>query len=231
MRPPAIMPPMYHRRPTPGNREILYFLLATLILLAMAGFILGGIAKAGFPPASMVGSPFNMKNDQIVGGVATSGTLFGGKESMVLTAGKMILNSMAEPPGTNPAATQPAEQAPGTVSAPQARNLRLWVEDFFQHNYRDITDRKTLAWGEPKTTVLGNLSVGYKFDAVIWNKDILTMNQVFTFTSQGEFVSVKDVEGFPVKSFSPSRPVVSSLRSKISNHRHPNRAGNCSSWS
>ena len=277
MRPPSIIAPTHHGRAMGGNHELLYFLLATLILLAMAGFILGSLAQADFPPASMAGPwkgdsviyvnwtvqrhlpvsitiaadasvsgtigdahlanghlsvnrgpvgralnlatdfiitgdlqdpiiaaegisrdrvfvPFDMKNGQLVGGVATSGALFGGKASMVLTAGRMVLNSMAEPPTTNPATTQPAEQSRGAVSPLQKRNLQLWVEDFFHHNYRDITDRKTLEWGEPEFTVLGNLSIRYKFDAVIWNKDIFTMNKAFTFTPDGEFVGVRDVQ-------------------------------------
>jgi beta-lactamase regulating signal transducer with metallopeptidase domain len=94
---------------------------------------------------------------------------------------------------------QAAPAGGGAAPKESAAKLHQWVEDFFHHNYRDITDRKTLEWGEPTTTALGNLSIRYKFDAVIWDKEILTMNQVFTFTPDGKFVSVKDVEGFPLK--------------------------------
>ena len=112
-------------------------------------------------------------------------------------------------PATQPAAGQaPAltgGHAPGETGAPpttlpsMAEKLRTWVEDFFRHNYRDITDRKTLEWGEPQLTPLGNWSIRYKFDAVIWEKDILTMNQVFTFTPEGKYLSAENVDGFPVK--------------------------------
>ncbi|MGD0387486.1 MAG: M56 family metallopeptidase [Tepidisphaeraceae bacterium] len=101
--------------------------------------------------------------------------------------------------GAPDSATEPAVQAGGAAPEGAVGKLHRWVEDFFKHNYRDITSRKTLEWGEPQTTNGGNLSIRYKFDAVIWDKDILTMNQVFTFTSEGKFVSVKDVEGFPLK--------------------------------
>ena len=100
-------------------------------------------------------------------------------------------------PSSAPA--RPPRPLAARVSSETAGKLRQWVEDFFHHNYRDITDRKTLEWGEPETTALGNLSIRYKFDAVIWGKDILTMNQVFIFTPDGNFVSVKNVDGFPVK--------------------------------
>lgn len=39
----------------------------------------------------------------------------------------------------------------------------------------------------------------YKYNATIWDKDVQIMNQVFTFAPKGEFVSVKNVEGFPQK--------------------------------
>jgi tRNA A-37 threonylcarbamoyl transferase component Bud32 len=66
------------------------------------------------------------------------------------------------------------------------------VEDFFAHNYRDITKRDTLEWGEVNTGANGNLSIRYKYRATIWDKDIITNNEVFTFDPQGAFVSVRD---------------------------------------
>lgn len=71
------------------------------------------------------------------------------------------------------------------------------VEDFFKKNFVDITSRKTLEWGEPTKDAKGNTSIRYKYAAQIWDKELKVMNQVFTFDSKGEFVSVKDVEGFP----------------------------------
>jgi hypothetical protein len=74
------------------------------------------------------------------------------------------------------------------------------VEDFFQHNWRDITARKTLEWGDVQTDDEGNRSIRYKFEATIWDRDVLIMNKVFTFTPGGAFVRVEDVEGFPRES-------------------------------
>jgi hypothetical protein len=73
------------------------------------------------------------------------------------------------------------------------------VEDFFRNNFRDITSRETIDWGEVTKTENGNSSIRYKYHATIWNKDTKIMNQVFTFDAKGQFVSVKDVDGFPKK--------------------------------
>ena len=37
----------------------------------------------------------------------------------------------------------------------------------------------------------GNVSIRYKYRAKIWGRTTITIDQVFTFNSQGEFVSVK----------------------------------------
>ncbi len=68
------------------------------------------------------------------------------------------------------------------------------VEDFFHHNWRDITAHKTIEWGEPTKEANGNRSIRYKFRATIWYSDTKIMNRVFTFNPQGEFVSVKDAK-------------------------------------
>jgi len=73
------------------------------------------------------------------------------------------------------------------------------VEGFFLHNYRDITARKSLEWGDVETDPHGNRSIRYKFNATIWDKDVLVMNKVFTFDAKGKFSGVKDVEGYPRK--------------------------------
>ena len=66
------------------------------------------------------------------------------------------------------------------------------VEDFFSNNYRDITARETIEWGDVEKLPGGNASIRYKFNATIWDKDKKVMEQVFTFNPKGEFVSVKD---------------------------------------
>lgn len=72
-----------------------------------------------------------------------------------------------------------------------------WVEKFFSENYRDITARKTLEWGQPETTPAGNLSIRYKYLATIWNKDQVVIDQRFTFTPEGKYVSAETIEKGP----------------------------------
>ncbi|MBX7256029.1 MAG: M56 family metallopeptidase [Candidatus Hydrogenedentes bacterium] len=71
------------------------------------------------------------------------------------------------------------------------------VEDFFLHNFRDVTSRKSLEWGDVTADDKGNSSIRYKYQASIWDKQTKIMNQVFTFDAKGEFVAVKDEKGFP----------------------------------
>lgn len=73
------------------------------------------------------------------------------------------------------------------------------VEDFFKHNYRDITARKTIEWGWPTTDENGNLSIRYKYEATIWGRDKIIENKVFTFDKDGKYLSAKSLEGFPEK--------------------------------
>ncbi|MHC4781773.1 MAG: HEAT repeat domain-containing protein [Planctomycetota bacterium] len=76
--------------------------------------------------------------------------------------------------------------------APEDRIHKL-VETFFKNNYRDITSRKTLEWGEPITDENGNVSIRYKYEATIWDKDKVVNNEIFTYDKNGKFVSVEDV--------------------------------------
>ena len=71
--------------------------------------------------------------------------------------------------------------------------MKALVENFFVHNYRDITARDTIEWGQASTDDKGNSSIRYQYRAKIWDKDTMTNNQVFTFDPQDKFVSVKDV--------------------------------------
>ena len=71
--------------------------------------------------------------------------------------------------------------------------MQKLVEYFFSRNYRDITARKTLDWGKAGTDKDGNRFIRYKYEATIWDKDVIVQNKVFTFTPAGEYVSVKDV--------------------------------------
>ena len=56
---------------------------------------------------------------------------------------------------------------------------------------RDITARKTVAWGEPSVDDKGNVSISYKYEATIWDKDKKIIEDLFTFDKDGNYVSVK----------------------------------------
>ncbi|MDO8886174.1 M56 family metallopeptidase, partial [Candidatus Oleimmundimicrobium sp.] len=75
----------------------------------------------------------------------------------------------------------------------KTQQLQQLVEDFFKHNYRDITARKTIEWGEPEVDAQGNMSIRYKYEATIWDKDKIIENKVWTFDKLGKFVSVKNI--------------------------------------
>ncbi len=85
--------------------------------------------------------------------------------------------------------TSYAEPKP-PISADKAKWMG-YVEDFFMNNYRDITMRKSLAWGDPKTDEKGNVSITYKYDALIWGKENVVIEDQFTFDKTGKFVDVK----------------------------------------
>ncbi len=67
------------------------------------------------------------------------------------------------------------------------------VEDFFKHNFRDITARDAIEWGDGQVLPNGNQSIRYKYRATIWGRQHVVSNKVFTFDANGEFVSIKDV--------------------------------------
>jgi beta-lactamase regulating signal transducer with metallopeptidase domain len=80
------------------------------------------------------------------------------------------------------------------------QQLKQLVEDFFKHNYRDITARKTIEWGEPTVDTNGNMSIRYKYEATIWDKDKIITDQLFVFDKNGELVSFNKISPFPVGS-------------------------------
>ncbi|MEN6534234.1 MAG: M56 family metallopeptidase [Bryobacteraceae bacterium] len=73
------------------------------------------------------------------------------------------------------------------------------VEWAMMHGGRDITARKTIEWGDVEKDADGNRKIRYKFYATIWDKDVVTMNKVFTFDAKGNILDMEDVEGFPQK--------------------------------
>ena len=82
--------------------------------------------------------------------------------------------------------------APTPPSADTVEGLQALVGDFFAHNYRDITARESLEWGEVTRAENGNVSIRYRYRARIWDRQTVTNDQIFTFEPQGKFISVKD---------------------------------------
>ena len=113
----------------------------------------------------------------------------------------------------------PSSQA--STADKEARKAKLinWVEKFFSENYRDITARKTLQWGEPETTAAGNLAIRYKYLATIWNKDQVVINQRFTFTPEGKYVSAETIEKGPASQ--PTTQPTDADRKAVENLRRP----------
>lgn len=95
-----------------------------------------------------------------------------------------------------PKETKEAKATKEAVAGSKAEMMGR-VEDFMMHNYRDITARKPIEWGEVETDAAGNRSIRLKQEAKIWDKDLIITNEIFIFSPQGEFVSVKKVDGFP----------------------------------
>ena len=60
------------------------------------------------------------------------------------------------------------------------------VEDFFLHNFRDITARKSLEWGDVQTETSGTRSIRYMYEAKIWDKETIIDNRVFVFDRDGK---------------------------------------------
>ncbi|MEN6451307.1 MAG: M56 family metallopeptidase [Thermoguttaceae bacterium] len=91
-------------------------------------------------------------------------------------------------------ATHPTKDRQQAATNPSTQQgMKSLVEDFFRHNFRDVTSRETMEWGEVIKTNDGNYSIRYKYRAKIWYKETKIITQDFTFDKQGKFVSVKDV--------------------------------------
>jgi len=89
----------------------------------------------------------------------------------------------------------PVSPAPDTKDLTE--QVKAWVEDFFRHNYKDITRRETIEWGQAEALADGNLSIRYKYLATIRDKDKQVIEEVFTFAPDGKFVSVKKLGAAP----------------------------------
>ncbi len=92
----------------------------------------------------------------------------------------------------------PQKKVTKPVDVSTQAGMKELVEDFFSKNFRDVTSRETIEWGDVTKAENGNSSIRYKYRATYWYTETKIVNQVFTFDSKGLFVSVKDVEGYPL---------------------------------
>jgi hypothetical protein len=98
-----------------------------------------------------------------------------------------------------------AEQKPQPIPVEKAK-LIGYVEDWFLHNPRDITMRRSLEWGDAITDESGNGTIRYRFEALVRDTDRVTLCEDFTFDKDGFFTKVEKVEGF-LKEKEPDKPV------------------------
>jgi hypothetical protein len=83
------------------------------------------------------------------------------------------------------------------LSGAAKKVLKKLVDDSVRKKFPEITSRETIDWGEVVKAANGNSSIRYKYLAKIHGKDTKIMNQIFTFDANGQFVSAKDLDGFP----------------------------------
>ncbi|MCL2744116.1 MAG: hypothetical protein FWE67_09715 [Planctomycetaceae bacterium] len=93
--------------------------------------------------------------------------------------------------------SKPAEKPDVT----NLEGVKKLVEKFFSQNFRDITARKTIEWGELEKHEDGSVSLVYRYEATTWDEDIYLDERRFTFDKNGEYVSCDRTEGlgFPKK--------------------------------
>lgn len=113
------------------------------------------------------------------------------KDHLVLS-GVFVFSSEGECVRVEKVPGFPRPVAPKTVDIATQKGLIELVEDFFSKNYRDVSARKSLEWGQPGKDVRGNANIRYKYEATI-DGEKKTFDQVFTFDPLGNFVSVKEV--------------------------------------
>jgi hypothetical protein len=70
--------------------------------------------------------------------------------------------------------------------------MRL-VDDCFDHNWRDITARRTIEWGPLNVDTGKNASISYRFEATITGGEKKVLTWVFTFAPNGGLLSLRDV--------------------------------------
>jgi hypothetical protein len=87
------------------------------------------------------------------------------------------------------------EQKPQDVSTREA--VQKLVEKFFTQNFRDITARQTVSWGELEKLADGSVALVYHYEATIWDKDKILDERRFVFDKNGEYKSCEQTKGFP----------------------------------
>ena len=75
--------------------------------------------------------------------------------------------------------------------------VKKLVEKFFSQNFRDITARKTVRWGELEKHEDGSVSLDYRYEATIWDKDVIVEERRFTFDQDGKFISCDRTDESP----------------------------------
>jgi len=68
------------------------------------------------------------------------------------------------------------------------------VEDFFLHNGRYVSSRKSLEWGPVNINHQGNRTIRYKYEAQFLGQERKTNNQVFVFDAQGYYLGHETLE-------------------------------------
>ena len=80
---------------------------------------------------------------------------------------------------------------------PEKAEMMGRVEDYFLHNFRDVTLRKSLEWGPVKTNDQGHRSIRYKYEALILDQEQKIINQIFTFDVKGHYLEHETLETIP----------------------------------
>jgi tRNA A-37 threonylcarbamoyl transferase component Bud32 len=127
----------------------------------------------------------------------------------------------------------PAASPPAVPQAVQAAireaYLRAWVEAYVGQNYRDITHHETYGWGPPAEDKAGNFSIRYTYLATNLNQETQLIEEVFTFTSDGKFVSAAKLS----QSMAPAAATGAKLEFRIApspTSMEPAELASCQDW-
>jgi hypothetical protein len=102
-----------------------------------------------------------------------------------------------------------------TPISPEKAVVIGYTEDFFLHNFRDFTMRKSLEWSDVKTDDNGNRTIQYRFEALVWDKNRSIFCMDFTFGADGRYVSHSNVKGFPKPVAKPDVSTVDGVKALV----------------